>query len=184
MARVFFIADTHFLHANIIKYCNRPFETVEEMDEFMISTWNATVSEGDTVYHLGDFALPNRRLPHQEQEASVRRILNRLNGHVILIRGSHDYYPDVFEKCYDIHLIKIGGRRVVLCHYPMLSWPYSHYGSLMLHGHHHGRLEIFRETLYSLLPDLKNQMDVGIDLHGFRPLCSEEVLHHIRQRYQ
>lgn len=43
------IADTHFNHANIIGYCNRPFKTVEEMNSKLISNWNNTVAKDDII---------------------------------------------------------------------------------------------------------------------------------------
>ena len=75
-------SDTHFNHANIIKYCNRPFSSVEEMNEPIIANWNKVVSQGDTVYHLGDFALGNKSL--------IPDFLERLNGHISFIMGNHD----------------------------------------------------------------------------------------------
>jgi len=51
------IADTHFGHKNVIKYCNRPYSSVEEMDKILITNWNKEVAPDDIVYHLGDFAL-------------------------------------------------------------------------------------------------------------------------------
>ena len=53
----FFTSDTHFGHENIIKYCNRPFTSTEEMDKALISNWNKVVKPEDTVFHLGDFAV-------------------------------------------------------------------------------------------------------------------------------
>lgn len=75
-------SDHHFGHKNIIAYEDRPFTTVEEMDEFMIQRWNETVKPGDTVYHLGDFALVNLE--------RIAALLKRLNGRKILILGNHD----------------------------------------------------------------------------------------------
>jgi len=80
--RVFYIADTHFYHKNIIKYCNRPFETHERMNEYMIDRWNAMVTNDDVVIHLGDFALCNFY--------AAQEILNQLNGYKVLVRGNHD----------------------------------------------------------------------------------------------
>jgi len=57
MAKVFFTSDTHFNHVNIIKYCSRPFSSVEEMNREMIARWNSVVGPEDTVFHLGDFAM-------------------------------------------------------------------------------------------------------------------------------
>jgi calcineurin-like phosphoesterase family protein len=81
---VFVISDTHFLHDNIIKYCNRPFNSVEGQDKVLVRRWNNIVlSKDDIVIHLGDFAL------HKDSKA-VEEIINSLNGRKILILGNHD----------------------------------------------------------------------------------------------
>ena len=79
---VYFITDTHFHHSNIIKYCNRPFKDVNEMNETIINNWNNIVTNDDTVYHLGDFCLSS--------DDEIKNIFKRLNGNIILIRGNHD----------------------------------------------------------------------------------------------
>ena len=86
MMETFFTCDTHFSHANIVKYCSRPFSSVSEMNQEMIARWNAVVGAEDTVYHLGDFAM----VKAYEWPA----ILKQLNGsRKILIRGGHDRRP-------------------------------------------------------------------------------------------
>lgn len=91
MRNYFVIADTHFGHANIIKFCNRPFNTVQEMDVKLIKLWNETVNKNDVVFMLGDFAFGKDLIP---------QIVSLLNGEKILIKGNHDAYPNEFyRKC-------------------------------------------------------------------------------------
>ena len=79
---IFFTSDTHWGHLNILKFCNRPWPTVEEMDEALINNWNSVVGEHDIVFHLGDFAFaPNSKW---------KEILGRLNGIHYLILGNHE----------------------------------------------------------------------------------------------
>ena len=85
------IADTHFGHANIIKFCNIPFNTVQEMGVKLIQLWNETVNKNDVVFMLGDFAFGKDIIP---------QIVPLLNGEKILIKGNHDTYPNEFyRKC-------------------------------------------------------------------------------------
>ena len=77
---MFFTGDHHFGHANIIKYCNRPFNSVEEMDEMLIDEWNYVVNPDDIVYHLGDIAFSMNELD---------KIIRRLNGTIYIIPGNH-----------------------------------------------------------------------------------------------
>ena len=80
MTKIFITADNHFFHGNIIRYCNRPFNSYQEMNEVMIKKWNDKVSKNDLVIHLGDFAFRNK----------AGLIRPKLNGTIILIRGNHD----------------------------------------------------------------------------------------------
>jgi calcineurin-like phosphoesterase family protein len=130
---IWFTADTHFNHDNILRYCNRPFDTVEEMDEKIISNWNSIVSEDDTIYHLGDFCFGN-----------TNKYLSRLRGNIIRLKGSHD--KDI-QQPYMIVIEPEGlkdeygnQRTIVLCHYALRVWEKSHYASYHLFGHSHGKL--------------------------------------------
>ena len=82
MGKIYVISDTHFNHKNIIEYCNRPFKSVEEMNDTLIKNWNDVVSNDDTVFFLGDFCLG----PREE----IIKIASQLNGHKILVMGNHD----------------------------------------------------------------------------------------------
>lgn len=78
---IFFTSDHHFCHANIIKYCKRPFESVDQMNEEMVRRWNEVVGDEDTVYYLGDFSLAKQ---------AVELFARRLNGEKHFIMGNHD----------------------------------------------------------------------------------------------
>ena len=80
--KIFLIGDCHFGHRNIIKYCNRPFDNVEEMTEGLIKNWNSVVGKNDIVYVVGDFALCGKQ--------KIIEIGKRLNGRKRLILGNHD----------------------------------------------------------------------------------------------
>lgn len=162
---VFFTSDTHFNHFSIIQACKRPYSPVQEMNEDMISKWNAKVSPEDCTIVAGDMFM-NEKLPIMED------IVNRLNGRIFLIPGSHDRHLNKLETLTkgklkpteQIVIINMDPEVVVLCHYPMRVWPSSHYGSWHLYGHTHGRL----------LPQGKS-WDIGADVNGFSPLSWEEI---------
>lgn len=91
----YFISDTHFGHESRIRLANRPFSSVDEMDEQLIENWNSRVGPEDTVYHLGDFCFRNAR--------GAEHYRSRLNGTIHLIRGNHDsqtvkHFSDLFES--------------------------------------------------------------------------------------
>lgn len=85
--KIFLIADPHFGHENIIKYCNRPFRDVDEMNNTIVKNWNLAVRKEDKVFVLGDFAL---------RRENVSKFGKILNGKKILIKGNHDCYPNSF----------------------------------------------------------------------------------------
>lgn len=158
---MFFTADTHFGHAKIIEYCNRPFATVEEMDSVLIARWNETVAANATVYHLGDFGF----FPRPED---ANRLIRQLNGTIHLIIGNHDKKNTLdltrWASKKDYTSFKIEKRRIVMSHYPFRAWRGSNGGSINLHGHEHG-------TMSPLL----NQCDVGVDAWDFRPVTFEQI---------
>lgn len=172
MNNTYFVSDTHFGHFNVIKYSNRPFNNVDEMNESMINNWNQVVKPGDTVYHLGDFAFA--------KDYEIINILNSLNGQKHFIYGNHDkpiknnpkkfIGGKLFQSISDYKEISIGEQKVIMFHYGMRVWNKSHYGSYMLHGHSHGSL-----------PPFGKSVDVGVDatfITGkaeYRPISYDEI---------
>ena len=133
MSKNFFISDLHFGHFNIIRYDNRPFKTVEEMDSTLIKNWNSVVSNDDFVYILGDFSW--------YEEFATKDIIKQLNGHKILIKGNHDRETiksrPYFDRIVDYLEINDNGTKVILSHYPMLFWNNQFHNSVHLYGHVH-----------------------------------------------
>ena len=170
---IYFTSDTHYGHANIIKYSKRPFAHVDEMNEALIKNWNSVVQPGDTVYHLGDFAFA--------RPDKIESILGRLKGQKILLWGNHDkslwhekeMLKRYFNKVGDYFELNVpdtdvdrGQRKVVMCHYPMITWNKAHYGAFMLHGHCHGSLRY---------PFVGKILDVGVDVHNYPPISYDQV---------
>ena len=174
---IHFTSDTHFGHANVIKYSNRPFSDAASMDEALILNWNAVVAPTDTVWHLGDFGFTK----HQELET----ILRRLNGTKHLVFGNHDKTirkqrnsflgPGLFASIQDYAEIKAEGLHLVLFHYGGRVWNKSHHGSIMLYGHSHGSL-----------PPHGKSVDVGVDCseisEEYRPYSEGSCRLHGRSR--
>lgn len=132
MGKIFYIADLHFGHKNIISYDGRPFFTVAEMDQALIENWNSVVKKCDTVYVLGDVSWYNKD--------DQKNIVNQLNGSKILIYGNHDYssyHNDGFARSYDYLEINDNGRKVILSHYPIVSYNGMYRGWYHLYGHVH-----------------------------------------------
>lgn len=175
-------SDHHFGHENIIKFCDRPFEDVDEMNKELIDNWNDRVEKYDTVYHLGDFTLGNLR--------SFDRYVRRLNGNISIIPGGHDhrwlfdYDEEFFSVEYEnkisilppLFTLEIEQEDdyplpVVMCHYAMRVWDRSHYGSAHFYGHSHGNLE-----------SRENSMDVGVDCHNYAPIRLEEAIENVLEK--
>lgn len=172
---LFFTSDTHFWHSNIIKYCNRPFMDIEEMNEEIIKRWNDKIEKNDLVFHLGDFAFCG---PSQ-----YKTLLERLNGKIILILGNHDWrnikegYMSKFNGIYQQLRIKVDDQRIYLNHFPFLCYEGSWRGVWQLFGHVHsgpynngGGLD--NPRLKMLLP---GQYDVGVDNNNFTPISYKEL---------
>lgn len=144
-----FTADLHFGHANIVRYCDRPFASVEAMDAALIANWNERVQPGDTVWVLGDFCF----------RADADAILARLAGTKHLVRGNHDRRATVAARGWasvqDRAYITVEGRPLVLSHRPLDEWIGKERGVWHLHGHTHGTV---RGT--------GQRCDVGVDAGG------------------
>lgn len=175
---IFFVSDTHFNHGNILNYCKRPYETVEQMNEDLIKRWNSVVKPNDTVFHLGDFMFGNI--------GRFWDFRSRLNGKIYLIHGNHDYklmcegnIEEGFEDICSQMNIVVNGQKIYLSHFPFLAFDgiYKEKPSWQLFGHVHSN----KDYLYSS-PDISRltyllpmQYDVGVDNNNYTPVSFEQV---------
>lgn len=152
MSKVFFTGCTHFDHANIISLADRPFGSVEEMNETLVENWNKVVKNNDEVFVLGDFTYHNEDHSWQHRATFWNA---QLNGRKYLILGNHDeverWQDNVpmqttkflncgFSAIYNYLDLKRGGKHFILFHYPMEDWDRRYKGSIHLHCHTHQKV--------------------------------------------
>lgn len=195
---IFFTSDQHYWHANVIKYCDRPFASVEEMNEMMVIAYNMTVKPEDQVIHLGDFSMAFR---------AVETFPQRLLGDKILVPGNHDFCHSFHKKSqteenhlkwigkYQEHGFKVleeqavvhfdGLGTVNLCHHPYsdgsgtdegdhtdkyAAWRPVDDGKILLCGHVHEKWKTKRSPKGTLM------INVGVDQWGFAPVSLERII--------
>ena len=184
MNQVFFTADLHFGHENVIAFDNRPFESVEEMDAELMRRWNNKVEKSDIVYVLGDMIWKTK---NDEAEA----IIKSLNGQIILIKGNHDRFISNAKakkalaglKDYDDITVKLSdgtNRRCILSHYFMPFYNCHHYQAIHLHGHSHSTEEAKIE--FEIAKELNEKgftneiYNVGCMYWNYEPVTLDEIL--------
>ncbi len=181
LPKIWFTADHHFGHANLIKgpeYKRPGFETLEEEHSYMIDRWNSRVANIDTVYHVGDIFV-------HITEADALAIRRKLNGNINLILGNHDdpkgngvatQIPQAFgwmKERYRLNIKQPQRLNIILDHYAGRVWSGSHKGSWQLYGHSHGKLKDDPMLL---------QFDVGVDCWDFYPISLEQVIERMTEK--
>ena len=165
MAELWFTADTHYQHENVLRHDNRPFATIRDHDDGLIARYCECVKPNDTCIIVGDFAWRD----HQ-------KYLARLPGKKILIIGTHDGMPQEVLRNFTkvvgqkgqpgILEFNVGPHRLVCCHYPMVSWGASYHGSWHISAHAHGRIPEHPDQL---------RVDVGVPVWDYRPVNFEVI---------
>ena len=193
MPQTWFTADTHFGHANIVKFCARPFlsaaeqekaavdprghwkvsrETIEQHDEALIQTINSMVMPKDTLWILGDFCWGKEK----EAAAYLARIACE-NVHFVWGNHDHSSVGHLFKSNMQQGIIRVDGQLIWLNHYPMRSWDGRFHGSWHLYGHVHNRFEALdQDTPYMLTKD------VGVDACNYQPISFEQLAQYMQPR--
>ncbi len=160
---IWFTADFHLSHKNIIKYCNRPFKNVAEMDSILIDNLKERLNPKDILYFLGDLTF-KEKVAHEFFE-----IFEDIEIYYII--GNHDFSKVINvarKSCASVSLlkdIKIVDQSITLCHYAMRVWNKSHYNSWQLYGHSHASLK-----------SIGKQHDIGVDNNNFFPVSFEDLV--------
>lgn len=169
---VYFVGDLHFGHTNIIRLCNRPFETADDMDDALIENWNKKVKKEDEVYILGDFCYKSKKAPDY--------YLKRLNGKKHLIVGNHDHYflhneaiTSLFSTIQPLTQIVLDKKQIVLCHYPMVEWNGYFRGAYHVYGHVHNST---KTKSFSWLKDEPLALNAGVDVNNMKPVTFDELV--------
>lgn len=184
---IYFTSDPHYYHLNVIKYCNRPFSSVEEMNEMLIKNWNDVVTPDDTVYCLGDFSMAFR---------PVEAFSHRLSGTKYLVPGNHDFCHSYHKKSRSEENRKVwiqkyvnhgwivlpeqttldipGVATVNMCHHPYEltheaddkyeKWRPHDDGRWLLCGHVHQNWKV-----------INRMINVGVDVWDFKPVSVEDI---------
>lgn len=169
---IWFTSDLHLSHFNVIKYSNRPFSSVQQMNEELIKRWNNKVAQNDTIYVLGDFCWG-------WNSNQIQETLDKLNGIKYFIYGNHDKLnphklANRWAEIVPYKRIVIEDKRVILSHYPIAEWDCAWHGSVHLYGHTHGKFNLAEFT--KLMPHQNtNCMDVGVDTHNYEPWSWDEI---------
>lgn len=178
--KIWFTSDTHFGHQNILRFCERPFVSVEEMDNTIIERWNLKVGKDDIVFHLGDFAFATNK--------RWQELISLLNGKIYLILGNHDiirwpgtYTMQLFDRVENQMMLKIDNKyKVYLNHFPFLCYDGTYRNpedcTIQLHGHVHERVGGIGKDDQRLQYRFPYQYDVGVDNNNFYPISWEEIL--------
>ena len=163
---LWFSADAHFGHKNIIKYCNRPFKNVGQMNKVLIKRWNERVKQEDIVYFIGDFCF------YKGKEAlegiyKPDYYIKQLNGNIIFIKGNHDSMNHLKTHIQNI-VIKYGGQEIFLVHNPK---DFNSFYTLNLIGHIHDNWKIKKIDGFNIY-----LINIGVDVWDYYPVNYNEIM--------
>lgn len=191
---IWFTSDAHYGHNNIIRLCNRPFNDLNSMHEFMIQEWNKRVKNSEQVYILGDFSFAGIK--------ETTKIISQLKGYKILILGNHDRQAKKmlsmgFDEVHENIWIEIGTQRLFLSHFPYhpmsayykltndqvtIAYPQEQIDTRYLHKRmvDDGQSWLLHGHVHNAYRQNGRQINVGVDQWGFKPVPHEKILQMIK----
>jgi len=168
LKNAYFTSDLHLFHENIMKYCNRPWKDVSQMNKGLLSLWNKTVPKDADVFILGDLSLLGN-----DKKDKLGIIVSKLNGHLHLILGNHDRLTANNYTDIGIHSIHYPYLQLsngwICCHDPSLATACPE-NSIILSGHVHGLYGPLIKTKQN-----KTIIDVGVDTWNYKPISFSQI---------
>ena len=165
-----FTADCHFGHKNIIEYCNRPFSSLDEMNETLIRKWNERVKEDDLVFHVGDFCFKNSQERGEGVNVKAKSWEEQLNGKKIFIRGNHDKNNST-KTIIENLVITYDNKIVNLIHDPEKTKTMFYGINFVGHVHNLWQIERVRSD-YKII----DCINIGVDVWNFMPVSFQEIM--------
>lgn len=171
--QVFITSDLHLGHANIIKYCNRPFKDVYDMNRTLVYNWNSTIRKDDIVYFLGDLSY--------DRNSYTDSWLRKLNGKITFIKGNHDESNSI--ELLDHMIIEFNGFKFYLTHNPT-NVP-SSWNGWVIHGHVHNNSHDYdMRKKYPYINYDKKTVNVSVELTKYKPLKLSTIVKQIKEGKQ
>lgn len=189
---MYFVSDTHFDHSNIVRYCDRPFNSGREMNKQLISKWNKTVSNGDTVLFGGDLSISS----NPKRSAELNR---KLNGSIILLKGNHDGFNGsevpfpVQKSTYFTYEYRGKEYEFYYSHFPSdyqerttrddsrVQPKYARtpewFDGWNIHGHVHNN----DMNEYPFVNHVEKSINIGVDVTNYKPVSIEQIVGAIRK---
>jgi calcineurin-like phosphoesterase family protein len=172
---IYFTADTHFFHSNIINLCGRPFSNIEQMNNVLLNNWNTSITNRDEIYILGDFIYKGNGIEAED-------LIKKLHGKKYLIKGNHDKFLDDnnfnknnFEWIKDYFVLNYDKIKFVLFHYPIFEWEEYFGNAIHLYGHiHNSGNNKEQNERFKLLG--KRAINVGVDVNNYCPISIEQII--------
>ena len=187
-SKIYFSSDQHFGHRNVLRFCQRPYETTKEMGKALIDNWNSKVTNNDIVFVLGDFFWFHSR--HE-----IKKVIDKLNGKTIyIVPGNHckrvayelcDERVQLLDDISALYIRETGTPQVkyevYVSHMPLMSWPHRERGSYNFFGHIHSGPRSLSQVDQDLPFHKGLQYDIGVDNNEYTPIELEEVINILKK---
>lgn len=168
---IYYIADQHFGHKQVINFDSRPFQDTKEMDQYMIDAHNSVVTDQDDVYFIGDVFYGNTK--------EYSWYLKQLNGKKHLIQGNHDgkllkdnQALSFFESIDKMLFVMDTNVKIVLCHFPLLEWNGYYRGAYHIHGHIHNQ----KNEAFGVLRNMERALNASASIIGYKPCTFRDLI--------